>query len=71
MWVVWANDIDALVTTGSVSFGVPLLESEAEFPSYPHYPQNKTFTNTNAAVRSLTSTLRGGYGLLEPSRLAP
>ena len=22
-----------------LSFGVPLPESESEFPSYPHYPQ--------------------------------
>jgi len=27
------------LTTASMSFGVPLPESESEFPSYPHYPQ--------------------------------
>ena len=26
------------ITTASMSFGVPLPESESEFPSYPHYP---------------------------------
>jgi len=29
------------ITTASMSFGVPLPESESEFPSYPHYPQQE------------------------------
>ena len=28
------------ITTASISFGVPLPESESEFPSYPHYPHS-------------------------------
>ena len=29
---------DSFITTAPMSFGVPLLESESEFPSYPRYP---------------------------------
>ena len=29
-----------VITSGSMSFGVPLPESESEFPSYSHYPQH-------------------------------
>jgi len=28
-----------VITTASMSFGLPLPEPESEFPSYPHYPQ--------------------------------
>ena len=28
-----------------MSFGVPLPESESEFPSYPHYPQTPSHTS--------------------------
>ena len=31
------------ITTASMSFGVPLPESESEFPSYPHYPQRVVY----------------------------
>jgi len=54
--------VPSQITTASMSFGVPLPESESKFPSYPHYPHlAEMFPETNlsemqarlAAVRAL------------------
>jgi len=50
------------ITTASMSFGVPLPESESEFPSYPHYPHSWSFVDEETATDRILRVFRKSIG---------